>query len=65
MNHLSGIDAAFLHLESPEMPMHVGSLNVLELPPVGLNEAPEPPKVGSEDEDEDGGPRDGTPDREA
>ena len=32
MNHLSGIDAAFLHLESPEMPMHVGSLNVLELP---------------------------------
>jgi len=33
MNHLSGIDAAFLHLESPEMPMHVGSLNVMELPP--------------------------------
>ncbi|MBC7605264.1 MAG: wax ester/triacylglycerol synthase family O-acyltransferase [Ramlibacter sp.] len=33
MNHLSGIDAAFLHLESPEMPMHVGSLNILELPP--------------------------------
>ncbi len=33
MNHLSGIDAAFLHLETPEMPMHVGSLNVLELPP--------------------------------
>jgi WS/DGAT/MGAT family acyltransferase len=33
MNHLSGIDAAFLHLESPEMPMHVGSLHVLELPP--------------------------------
>ena len=32
MNHLSGIDAAFLHLESPEMPMHVGSLNLLELP---------------------------------
>ena len=32
MNHLSGIDAAFLHLESPEMPMHVGSLHVLELP---------------------------------
>ena len=32
MNHLSGIDAAFLHLESPEMPMHVGSLNVLALP---------------------------------
>jgi diacylglycerol O-acyltransferase / wax synthase len=33
MNHLSGIDAAFLHLESPEMPMHVGSLHVLQLPP--------------------------------
>ena len=33
MNHLSGIDAAFLHLESPEMPMHVGSLHVLELLP--------------------------------
>ncbi len=33
MNHLSGIDAAFLHMESPEMPMHVGSLHVLELPP--------------------------------
>jgi WS/DGAT/MGAT family acyltransferase len=32
MNHLSGIDAAFLHLESPEMPMHVGSLHVLQLP---------------------------------
>lgn len=32
MNHLSGIDAAFLHLETPEMPMHVGSLHVLELP---------------------------------
>ena len=32
MNHLSGIDAAFLHLESPEMPMHVGSLNVMDLP---------------------------------
>ena len=32
MNHLSGMDAMFLHLESPEMPMHVGSLNVLDLP---------------------------------
>ncbi len=32
MNHLSGLDATFLHLETPEMPMHVGSLNVLELP---------------------------------
>jgi diacylglycerol O-acyltransferase / wax synthase len=33
MDHLSGLDAMFLHLESPEMPMHVGSLNVLDLPP--------------------------------
>lgn len=32
MNHLSGLDAMFLHIESPEMPMHVGSLNVLDLP---------------------------------
>ena len=32
MNHLSGLDATFLHMESPEMPMHVGSLNVLDLP---------------------------------
>lgn len=32
MNHLSGMDAMFLHIESPEMPMHIGSLNVLDLP---------------------------------
>ena len=32
MNHLSGLDATFLHMESPEMPMHVGSLNVMDLP---------------------------------
>ncbi len=32
MKHLSGIDAAFLYIETPEMPMHVGSLNVLDLP---------------------------------
>ena len=32
MKHLSGLDATFLHIESPEMPMHVGSLNVLRLP---------------------------------
>ena len=30
MNHLSVIDGAFLHLESPEMPMHVGSLALFE-----------------------------------
>lgn len=32
MKHLSGVDSAFLHLESPEMPMHVGALNVIDLP---------------------------------
>ncbi len=32
MHHLSGMDASFLHLETPEMPMHVGSLMLLELP---------------------------------
>ena len=34
MSHLSVVDGAFLHLESPEMPMHVGSLTLLE-PPAG------------------------------
>ncbi len=33
MQHLSGMDASFLHLETPETPMHVGGLHVLELPP--------------------------------
>ncbi len=33
MRHLSVVDGAFLHLESPEMPMHVGSLALFE-PPV-------------------------------
>jgi diacylglycerol O-acyltransferase len=32
VKRLSGLDATFLHLESPEMPMHVGSLAVYELP---------------------------------
>jgi WS/DGAT/MGAT family acyltransferase len=32
MDHLSGSDAAFLHLESPETPMHVGGLSIMELP---------------------------------
>ena len=32
MQHLSSLDASFLHLETPETPMHVGSLHVLELP---------------------------------
>ena len=33
MDHLSGLDAAFLHLETPETPLHVGSLGMYELPP--------------------------------
>jgi diacylglycerol O-acyltransferase / wax synthase len=33
MSHLSVVDGAFLHLESPEMPMHVGSLALYEPPP--------------------------------
>ncbi len=32
MKHLSGLDATFLHLETPEMPMHVGGLNLFDLP---------------------------------
>ena len=32
MKHLSALDALFLHLETPETPMHVGSLMVLEKP---------------------------------
>ena len=32
MKHLSVVDGAFLHLESPEMPMHVGSLMLFDLP---------------------------------
>jgi diacylglycerol O-acyltransferase len=32
MKMLSGLDGMFLHLETPEMPMHVGSLCLLELP---------------------------------
>jgi diacylglycerol O-acyltransferase / wax synthase len=32
MKHLSGLDATFLYLETPETPMHVGSLNLYELP---------------------------------
>jgi hypothetical protein len=34
MKHLSVVDGAFLHLESPEMPMHVGSLHLFEPPPI-------------------------------
>ncbi|MBK7615853.1 MAG: wax ester/triacylglycerol synthase family O-acyltransferase [Burkholderiales bacterium] len=32
MHQLSGLDASFLYLESPQMPMHVGALHVMELP---------------------------------
>lgn len=32
MDQLSGMDASFLHLETPETPMHVGSLMLIDLP---------------------------------
>lgn len=32
MDQLSGMDASFLHLETPETPMHVGSLMLVDLP---------------------------------
>lgn len=32
MHHLSAMDSAFLHLETAEMPMHVGSLHCHQLP---------------------------------
>lgn len=32
MRQLSGLDASFLFLETPQMPMHVGALHLLELP---------------------------------
>ena len=32
MDHLSSLDAAFLHFETAETPMHVGSLVLLDLP---------------------------------
>jgi diacylglycerol O-acyltransferase len=32
MKTLTGLDATFLYLETPDMPMHVGSLNLCELP---------------------------------
>jgi WS/DGAT/MGAT family acyltransferase len=33
MDHLSGLDATFLYVETHETPMHVGGLNIFELPP--------------------------------
>jgi len=35
MRSLSGIDGAFLHLETPDTPMHVGSLHLFEPTPAG------------------------------
>lgn len=32
MKQLAGLDASFLHLETAQMPMHVGALHLLELP---------------------------------
>ena len=32
LKQLSGLDASFLYLETPEMPMHVGAMYLLELP---------------------------------
>ena len=32
MKHLSGLDSTFLYLETPETPMHVGGLNLFEMP---------------------------------
>ena len=32
MKQLSGLDASFLYLETPEMPMHVGALHLFEMP---------------------------------
>ena len=32
MQSLTGLDATFLYLETPEMPMHVGSFNLCQLP---------------------------------
>lgn len=32
IDHLSATDSAFLHLETPETPMHVGGLMLIELP---------------------------------
>ena len=37
MKHLSALDALFLHLETPDTPMHVGSLMLLEWPKGGMD----------------------------
>lgn len=33
MHKLSGLDASFLYLESPETPMHIAGLSICEMPP--------------------------------
>lgn len=32
LHQLSGLDALFLHLETPQMPMHVGALHIFDMP---------------------------------
>ena len=32
MKSLTGVDAAFLHLETPETPMHIASVSLFDLP---------------------------------
>lgn len=32
MKQLSGLDASFLYMETPQMPMHVGALHMFEMP---------------------------------
>lgn len=38
MKTLSGVDGAFLHLETPQTPMHVASLHLFEPPPGGAHD---------------------------
>ena len=33
MKQLGGIDASFLYMETPQTPMHVAGLSIVELPP--------------------------------
>ena len=39
MKHLSALDALFFHLETPDTPMHVGSVMILEKPRAGRRDA--------------------------
>jgi hypothetical protein len=41
MHTLTGIDGTFLHLETPQTPMHVASLSLFDLPPAtGVTSTP-------------------------